>query len=294
MVQFYIYIMKAINTGMGVAYVRATGNLYPKEKRLFEDPYSEKLLSPLYKFFIFLQHSPRINDAIVKLKDMGWFFCRFRYIDDVLKDSIEKKEIETIVNLGAGMDCRAYYIPGVKNIRYFEVDYPSVVETKKAKIEKILGKLPNHVTYVPVDFEKQSLDTELEKAGYNLTSKTLFISEGVTQYISKKANDSTFKYVAQAAPGSEIVFTYILKSFIEGKDLKDATEKSMYKWLVKGFKLFKYGLDPAEMRDYLSKYNLSLIEDIGSKEVEKRYMKKSKLDLKIFEIERIVLAEVIK
>jgi methyltransferase (TIGR00027 family) len=286
--------MKAINTGMGVAYVRATGNLYPKEKRLFEDPYSEKLLSPLYKFFIFLQHSPRINDAIVKLKDMGWFFCRFRYIDDVLKDSIEKKEIETIVNLGAGMDCRAYYIPGVKNIRYFEVDYPSVVETKKAKIEKILGKLPNHVTYVPVDFEKQSLDTELEKAGYNLTSKTLFISEGVTQYISKKANDSTFKYVAQAAPGSEIVFTYILKSFIEGKDLKDATEKSMYKWLVKGFKLFKYGLDPAEMRDYLSKYNLSLIEDIGSKEVEKRYMKKSKLDLKIFEIERIVLAEVIK
>jgi len=286
--------MKAINTGMGVAYGRATGNLYPKEKRLFEDPYSEKLLSPLYKFFIFLQHSPRINDAIVKLKDMGWFFCRFRYIDDVLKDSIEKKEIETIVNLGAGMDCRAYYIPGVKNIRYFEVDYPSVVETKKAKIEKILGKLPNHVTYVPVDFEKQSLDTELEKAGYNLTSKTLFISEGVTQYISKKANDSTFKYVAQAAPGSEIVFTYILKSFIEGKDLKDATEKSMYKWLVKGFKLFKYGLDPAEMRDYLSKYNLSLIEDIGSKEVEKRYMKKSKLDLKIFEIERIVLAEVIK
>jgi methyltransferase (TIGR00027 family) len=286
--------MKAINTGMGVAYVRATGNLYPKEKRLFENPYSEKLLSPLYKFFIFLQHSPRINDAIVKLKDMGWFFCRFRYIDDVLKDSIEKKEIETIVNLGAGMDCRAYYIPGVKNIRYFEVDYPSVVETKKAKIEKILGKLPNHVTYVPVDFEKQSLDTELEKAGYNLTSKTLFISEGVTQYISKKANDSTFKYVAQAAPGSEIVFTYILKSFIEGKDLKDATEKSMYKWLVKGFKLFKYGLDPAEMRDYLSKYNLSLIEDIGSKEVEKRYMKKSKLDLKIFEIERIVLAEVIK
>ena len=254
--------MKAIDTGMGIAYVRATGSLYPKEKRLFEDPYSEKLLSPLYKFFIFLQHSPRINDAIVRLKDMGWFFCRFRYIDDVLKDSIEKKEIETVVNLGAGMDCRAYYIPGVENIRYFEVDYPSVVETKKAKMKKILGKLPDHVIYVPIDFEKQSLDTELKKAGYNLTSKTLFIWEGVTQYISKEANDKTMKYVAQAAPGSKIVFTYVLKSFIEGKDLKGATEKSMYKWLVKGFKLFKYGLDPAEMRDYLSEYHLSLIEDI--------------------------------
>ena len=286
--------MKAINTGMGVAYARATGNLYPKEKRLFEDPYSEKLLSPLYKFFIFLQHSPRINDTIVKWKDMGWFFCRFRYIDDVLKDSIGKKEIETVVNLGAGMDCRAYYIPGVENIRYFEVDYPSVVETKKAKMKKILGKLPDHVIYVPVDFEKQNLGIELKKAGYDLISKTLFISEGVTQYISKEANDNTMKYVAQAAPGSKIVFTYVLKSFIEGKDLKGATEKSLYKWLVKGFKMFIYGLDPAEMRDYLSKYNLSLIEDIGREEVQERYMKLVDLDLKVFEIERIALAEVKK
>ena len=284
--------MKALNTGMGVAYVRATGNLYPKEKRLFEDPYSEKLLSPLYKFFIFIQHSPRINDAIVKLKDMGWFFCRFRYIDDVLKDSIEKKEIETVVNLGAGMDCRAYYIPGIEKIRYFEVDYPSVVETKKAKMKKILGKLPDHVIYVPIDFEKQSLDTELKKAGYNLTSKTLFILEGVTQYISKEANDKTMKYVAQAAPGSKIVFTYVLKSFIEGKDLKGATEKSLYKWLVKGFKLFKYGLDPAEIGDYLSKYSFSLIEDIGKEEVLERYMKLVDLDLSVFEIERIALAKI--
>ena len=286
--------MKAINTGMGVAYARATGNLYSKEKRLFEDPYSEKLLSPLYKFFIFLQHSPRINDAIVKLKDLGWFFCRFRYIDDVLKNSIEKKEIETVVNLGAGMDCRAYYIPGVENIRYFEVDYPPVVETKKAKMEKILGKLPNHVIYVPIDFEKQSLDAELEKAGYDLTSKTLFIWEGVTQYISKEANDSTLKYVAQAAPGSKIVFTYVIKRFIEGKSLKDATEKSMYKWLVKGFKLFIYGLDPTDMGDYLSKYSLSLIEDIGAEEMNERYMKLIDLGLPIFEIERMALAEIKK
>jgi len=286
--------MKAINTAMGVAYVRATGMLYPKEKRLFEDPFSEKLLSPFYKFFIFLQHSSKINDAIVKLKEMGWFFCRFRYIDDVLKNSIAKKDLESVVNLGAGMDCRAYYVPGIENIRYFEVDYPSIIKKKKEKIKKILGKLPDHVVYVPVDFEKQSLDTELKKAGYNLTSKTLFISEGVTQYILKEANDSILKYVAQAAPGSKIVFTYILKSFIEGKDLKGGTEKSMYKWLVKGFKLFKYGLDPAEMRDYLLEYRLSLIEDIGREEVQERYMKLVDLDLKVFEIERIALAKVVK
>ena len=284
--------MKAIDTGMGVAWVRAAGMLYPKEKRLFEDPYSEKLLSPFYKFFIFLQHSPKINNAIVKLKEMGWFFCRFRYIDDVLKNNI--KEIEAVVNLGAGMDCRAYYIPGIENIHYFEVDYPSVMKEKRTKIKKILGKLPDHVVYVSIDFEKQSLDAELKKAGYDLTSKTLFILEGVTQYISKEANDSILKYVAQAAPGSKIVFTYVLKSFIEGKDLNNSTKKSLYKWLVKGFKMFIYGLDPEDINDYLSKYSISLIEDIGRKEVQERYMKLVDLDLKVFEIERIALAKVVK
>ena len=291
--------MKAIQTGFGVSWLKAAVMLYPKEKRLFEDPYSEKLLTPFYKFWIFLMRSPKIFDYIMKSEEksapgtMGWLFCRIRYIDDVLKNSIAKKEIETVVNLGAGMDCRAYYIPGIDSIRYFEVDHPSVIKKKRAKMKKILGKLPNHVIFVPIDFEKQSLDTELKKAGYNLTSKTLFIWEGVTQYISKEANDTTLKYVAQSAPGCKIVFSYILKSFIEGKNIPDGI-KTMYKWMVKRFSLWIYGLDPAEIGDYLSKYSLSLIEDIGSEEVQERYMKLVNIDLKVFEIERIALAEVKK
>ena len=103
--------MKAIQTGVGVSWLKAAVMLYPKEKRLFEDPYSEKLLPPFYKFLIVLMRSPKIFDFFMKSKEksspgiMGWMFCRFRYIDDVLKDSIAKKEIETVVNLGAGVDC---------------------------------------------------------------------------------------------------------------------------------------------------------------------------------------------
>lgn len=290
--------MKAIDTGMGVAFARAMGMLYPKEKRIFEDPYCEKLLSSFYKIFLFLMRLPKIFDLLMKLEKKstpgktGWLFCRFRYIDDVLKDSIAKKEIETVVNLGAGYDCRAYYIPGVEKVRYFEVDYPKIIEKKKAKMKKILGKLPDHVVYVPVDFEKQVLETELEKAGYNLNSRTLFIWEGVSQYISKEANDNIMKYAARAAPGSKIVFTYILKNVIEGKNLDDAAKKGMYRWMVKGLRVWVYGIDPAEIGDYLSKYNLSLIEDIGAKEMKERYMEKAKIGLEVTEVERITLAEI--
>ena len=218
--------------------------------------------------------------------------CRTRYIDDVLKDSITKKGTESVVNLGSGMDCRAYYIPGIENIRYFEVDHPSVIKKKKAKLKKILGKLPNHVIFVPIDFEKQSLDTELKKAGYNVSSKTLFIWEGVTQYISKEVNDSTLKYVAKAAPGSNIVFTYCQRSFIDGKEIPEGTEGVYKRLCKKNNPLWIYGLEPTDIGNYLSKYSLFLTEDIGSDEVKERYMKLVNLDLEVFKIERIALAEI--
>ena len=287
--------MKAINTGMGVAFLKATGMLYPKEKRLFEDPFAQKLLPSFHRFIIFLMRRPKIFNFLMRWREkttpglVGWMFCRFRYIDDVLKDSI--KTIETVVNLGSGMDCRAYYIPGVKNIRYYEVDHPSVIKKKKAKIKKILGVLPNHVVYVPVDFERQNPETELKKAGYKSSDKTLFIWEGVTQYISEQANAKTFGFIERAVVGSKIVFTYVPKSFIEGKNISDNT-KNMYKWMVKRFSLWIFGINPKDIGDYLSKYSLHLIEDIGSEQMQERYMKTVNPGLTVFDIERIALAEV--
>jgi len=294
--------MKAIKTGDGVAAARAMMMLYPKEKRLFEDPYSEKLLPPVYKFYIWLMRNPKKLDSLMKKGEKstpgatGWFFCRDRYVDDILTECLEKKEVETVVNLGAGMDCRAYYIPDIEKIRYFEVDHPTVIKKKIRKIKKILGELPDHVVYVPIDFQKQSLDVELKNAGYKLDSKTLFIWEAVTQYISKEANDSTFKYIGQAAPGSKIVFSYVLKSFIDGKYIHNGIKRIAKQFLKKNNPLFIFGFNPADMKDYLSKYSLTLIEDIDSVEMQERYSNLFDLDLlktvKEFDIERFVLAEV--
>jgi len=241
--------------------------------------------------------SPKRFDRIIQTREkahrgeFGWVVCRTRYIDDVLKNSIPKNGIATVVNLGSGMDCRAYYIPGIEKMRYFELDHPSVIKKNKAKSKKILGNLPDHVIFVPIDFEKPNLDTELKRARYNLSSKTLFIWEGVTQYISKEANDSTLKYVAQGEPGSNIVFTYVLKNFIHGKEIHEGTE-GIYKTFCKENPLWIYGLDPVDIGNYLSQYSLFLIEDIGSDEIKDRYMKLNNLDLEVLKIERIALAEV--
>lgn len=102
------------------------------------------------------------------------------------------------------------------------------------------------------------------------------------------------KYVAKAAPGSNIVFTYCQKSFIDGKEIPEGTEGVYKKLCKKNNPLWIYGLDPADIGNYLSRYSLSFIENIGSDEVKERYMKLVNLNLEVFNVERIALAEINK
>ncbi|MFC1933393.1 class I SAM-dependent methyltransferase [Chloroflexota bacterium] len=285
------------STAYGAAVLRATENLLPEDKRLFEDPYSEKLLPPIYKFFVDIMRAPKIWKFLVSIREkstpgvIGGIICRTCYIDEVLINAV-KEGVETVVNLGAGADSRAFRIPGIESIPYFELDHPEVLKFKRSIINKKLGGLPFNLSLVPIDFNSQELGEELKKAGYDLSSTTLFIWEGVTQYISKEAIDNTLQYVAQASTGSKIVFTYVLESFINGSYIPDGLN-SLYKMVLNNKNpLWFCGFEPTEIHEYLLKFSLSLIEDVGSEEFVERYIKPKGRDLTVMEIERTVLAEV--
>ena len=49
---------KAIDTGYGIPVNKAMGMLYPKEQRIYNDPFSEKILSGFGKWFIKLMYFP--------------------------------------------------------------------------------------------------------------------------------------------------------------------------------------------------------------------------------------------
>ncbi|GAI44363.1 unnamed protein product, partial [marine sediment metagenome] len=204
------------STAYGAAFLRAAENLLPEDKRLFEDPYSERIMPPIYKLFVIIMRPPKIWNFLMNMREksspgiIGGIICRTRYIDDLLINAI-KEGVGTVVNLGAGMDTRAFRIPGIENVKYFELDLPELLKVKSSNINKKIGELPSNVYLVPIDFNNQDPGEELKKAGYTLSSKTLFIWEGVTQYISREAIDNTIKYVAQASTGSRIVFTYVLE-----------------------------------------------------------------------------------
>ncbi|MFC1951507.1 class I SAM-dependent methyltransferase [Chloroflexota bacterium] len=285
------------STAYGAASIRAVENLLPEDERLFNDPFSEKLLPPIYKFFVMIMRHPIIWNLLMNMRKrttpgvVGGILCRTLYIDDLLIKVI-KEGVGAVVNLGAGADSRAFRIPGIEGIPYFELDHPEVIKYKRSIIDKKMGGLPPNLSLVPINFNSQKLGEELKKAGYDLSLKTLFMWEGVTQYIDREAIDNTLRYVAQAPAGSKIVFTYVLESFINGSYIPNGLG-SLYKLMLKKKNpLWHCGFNPAEMQKYLLEFSLYLIEDIGSEEFVERYIEPTGRDLTVMDIERTVLAVV--
>jgi methyltransferase (TIGR00027 family) len=147
---------------------------------------------------------------------MRFLVARERYIDDYLQAALDDG-LEQLVILGTGYDSRACRFERLKDCKVFEVDHPATQQAKIVKLKKILGALPAHVVFVPIDFETQTLEQRLVECGYNEHKKTLFIWQGVTQYLTPEAVDSTLAFVAShSGQGSSIIFDYMYSSLLDG------------------------------------------------------------------------------
>ena len=283
----------SINPGLAM---RTLEMYYPKEERLLEDTYAVKLLPSMYGLSMNIMKIPKLRDRILGKREkqfpgmLGGFLCRTVYIDDVLKESI-KNGIKTVVNLGAGYDMRPLRISEAERIRFFEVDEPGTQEKKKRKLIKIDETLPTNVTFVPMDFNTQSLEDELQVAGFSNEVHTLFIWEGVTQYLSREAVENTLKIMGASLKGSRVVFTYVLQSFLDDPSsfpsltrMTQIIRKQGIKWVS--------GFYPEKVAEELARFNLKLIEDIGAPEHLERYIRPAGRNLQVWDIERCVLAEI--
>ena len=181
-----------------------------------------------------------------------FFIARTKYIDDCLKESI-KDGLEQLVILGAGYDSRAYRFTELKEgIKVFEVDHPATQDIKKEKLHEIFQVLPDHVTYIPVDFHKENFQTILSANGYDRHLKTLFIWEGVSMYLQPEAVDETLLFVSQnTAKGSRLIFDYTYREVVSGTyDRKEAKE-----WLnvaKKSNEPLLFGIGTGELEQFLT------------------------------------------
>jgi len=283
----------AAKTGMGPTMAVAVEQHFPKGKRILEDDLACSILPFSMRAFVYLMRPAFARDWMVRGSERsapgiwGGVLCRKRYIDEKLIESLA--QIEEVVNLGAGLDTRAYRIPDLANMPVWEVDQPENIETKQARLRKLFEEVPAHVRLVPIDFDNEELDAVLASHSYSSDRRTFFIWEAVTQYLTETGIKQTFDFFARAAPGSRLAFTYIRKDFIDGQ-VTYGQEKLLNQYVIKD-RIWLFGLRPEEVTSLLGIYGWRVIEHLGYEELAERYVAPVSRELATTPIERMVYAE---
>ena len=250
-------------TALGIAAFRALESERKQNEKICEDPYARKFIPTWFyyiaKFTMVTGYAEWRSPGV-----MGFLVTRVRYIDDYLSERI-RDGIEQLVILGAGFDSRPYRFEQLRErVRVFEVDHPATQRIKKAKLAKIFGELPNYVTFVPVDFTKETLEKRLVESSYDKMAKTLFIMEGVTMYLNPEAMDSVLSFVTgYSGLGSSIIFDYFYKSVIDGNEIRRATIYYREK--------FTFGIEEGRIEDYLRARGFQQVHEVNNEELERMY-----------------------
>ena len=270
---------KASYTAEVVAGYRAAESSKPEAERACYDPFASHFLRAAYRA---VGKSRLVTKAFLWYRverkypgSIGEVVGRTRHIDDHLKACIADG-IQQLVVLGAGYDSRAYRFGELRGkVKVFEVDHPATQRVKMDKVKTILGRLPEHVVYVPVDFDKQKLGQRLFECGYNRNLKTLFIWEGVTMYITAEAVDETLAFVAShSGEGSSIIFNYAYKSALDGSS-KWVEAAASLKELARIGEPFVFGIEEGRIEEFLSQRGFHQVANANSDYFEKAYLQRS-------------------
>ena len=93
------------------------------------------------------------------------------------------------------------------------MDQPLVQARKRSCYTGISGIADKvaRITFLETDFNKESIEETLRRCpNFDPTAKTVFLLEGVTQYIPTEATETTLRSIsAMSPPGSRLVISYV-------------------------------------------------------------------------------------
>jgi len=257
-------------TAVGIAIVRGIESEKPENKRICYDPYAKQFVHPF--LYTLVRSFDRIGYSEIKGPGvMGFLTVRERHIDEHLKACLADG-LEQLVILGAGYDARAYRFDELKNgVRVFEVDHPASQADKLSKLKQVFGSQPAHVVYVPVDFNTQSLDQRLAESGYDESLKTLFIWQGVTQYLTPQAVDDTLAFIAEHSElGSSVIFDYMYPTLLDGTIKRGEVANMRSKSWVSG-EMMTFGIPEGQITEFLEQRGFTNVLDADHKYLHDTY-----------------------
>lgn len=170
---------------------------------VFVDPLALRIIDP--EVAARLASDPRDFDrSLVAPFLRAAFAARSRFAEDELAMAV-RAGLSQYVVLGAGFDTFAYRNP-FPSLRVFEVDHPATQAVKRERLAR--AGIDGRVTFVPVDFSRDSLSERLSEAGFDGHAAAFFSWLGVVPYLELDSIRATLSFVGSLARQTAIVFDY--------------------------------------------------------------------------------------
>jgi methyltransferase (TIGR00027 family) len=267
---------KASQTAQYITFCRALETQEQPGRRLFNDQFAFALLSGSYRMFARMAHLPILGKLVYAILDLGWPYTRSsavvrtRAIDDLVRDAIQSGARQLVL-LGAGLDSRGSRLDEAREIEVFEVDHPATQRVKRERLHACMGKLPTNIRYVAVDFERDALEAKLIESAYNPAVQAVVVWEGVIDYLTESAVQSSLAVLARLlAPSSLLIFTYTHKGALDGSKAFPGARRWRSLSSVCG-EPFLFGFNPDTLSEVLKPHRFQLQSDASTEEIAQRY-----------------------
>lgn len=289
---------RASRTAEHNALFRMLETSLPPRARLFDDRLASAFLTGPLAALRVVVRVPGGARTICALIDHRWpgartsVAARTKLIDDTI-DVLPADRFCQLVVLGAGFDTRAYRLRRLRSVPVFEVDHPDTQAVKRAVLQRELPAIPDNVTFVPSDFNLGALAETMAASGYQPSLPTLFLWEGVTNYLTEQAVDGMLRWCAAAVPDSILLFTYV-HSDVLSRPEGFVGGRRLHATLDKVGEQFTFGMDPTDMKGYLHERGLDLEWDLGASEYRARYFGTRARSMVGHEFYRVAFARVVR
>lgn len=168
------FIQNVSDTSAWVAHYRAIESERPD--CLFKDPFARILVG-----------SRASSVEELQSEASNWtrwtVVIRTYIIDQMIKDLISKG-VTTFLNLGAGLDSRPYRMNLGADIQWIEVDFPHIIEHKRAKLEKFSPSCK--LETIGLDLSNRALRQSLLEELAQKHPQIAVLTEGVLPYLTQE------------------------------------------------------------------------------------------------------------
>lgn len=201
--------------------------------------------------------------------------ARAKFIDEIVLGEASGG-LDEMILLGAGLDSRPYRMAEqLRGVRVIEVDHPASLSSKRARLLRLLGQEPDHVTFLGVDFTRDDLAAALEAAGHDRSARTLFVWSGVSPYLPEEAVAEVLGWVGtHAGSGTSIVFDAVWAEAIDGsREYFGAAE--LRSRVAEIGEPLRWGIPEGRVEETLSSYGLEVVRALDEEAGRAAYLRRS-------------------